>query len=455
MESKSDVPLPVAIEFDPDQIPTEAVPENFVSYTLRHQEGRPPVTWSNWYREIHWPYLFIFCVLPMLAFIAAWSTTLRLETAIWFFIYNHLTGFGITAGYHRLWTHRAYQATKALEYTLAILGAGVVQGSIAWWARAHCAHHRYTDTDLDPYNAHKGLFYAHIGWLIVKPRRKPGPADVSDLRSNPVVIWQHKYYLPIAFIMAIVVPTAVSGYGWGDWRGGFVWASLIRLAVGQHSTFCINSICHWLGDKPYDDKLTPTDSLFSALLTMGEGYHNYHHQFPMDYRNGYKWYQYDPTKWFLWTCEKLGFATHLKTFSDNEVQKGELTMQLKHLCHKQEALSWPSEKSDLPVTTWEDYQRQAESRALICIAGFIHDISDFFDKHPGGPHLLNKNIGKDATTAFFGGLYDHSHAAHNLLAMKRVGILLGGAPHGLEERVVPPSQRLRITRYTELSGSGL
>jgi stearoyl-CoA desaturase (delta-9 desaturase) len=200
--------------------------------------------------EIHWPYLFIFCVLPMLAFIAAWSTPLRLETAIWFFIYNHLTGFGasftatmkhslrfhqgITAGYHRLWTHRAYKATKTLEYTLAILGAGVVQGLIAWWARAHRAHHRYTDTDLDPYNAHKGLFYAHIGWLIVKPRRKPGPADVSDLRSNPVVIWQHKYYLPIAFTMAIVVPTAVSGYGWGDWRGGFVWAGLIRLAVGQH-----------------------------------------------------------------------------------------------------------------------------------------------------------------------------------------------------------------------------
>ena len=78
------------------------------------------------------------------------------------------------------------------------------------------------------------------------------------------------------------------------------------------STFCVNSLCHWLGDKPYDDKLTPKDCVLTAVITMGEGYHNFHHQFPMDYRNGYKWYQYDPTKWFLWSCEKLGLATHLK-----------------------------------------------------------------------------------------------------------------------------------------------
>ncbi|KAF8551038.1 cytochrome b5, partial [Imleria badia] len=135
-----------------------------------------------------------------------------------------------------------------------------------------------------------------------------------------------------------------------------------------------------------------------------------------------------------------------QTFSDNEVEKGELTVQLRRLRQKQEALSWPSEKPDLPVITWEDYQRQAESRALICIAGYIHDVGDFFDKHPGGAYLLKKNIGKDATPAFFGGLYDHGNSAHNLLAMKRVGILLGP---GSEEQVVPPSQHLRVTRYNE------
>jgi stearoyl-CoA desaturase (delta-9 desaturase) len=134
---------------------------------------------------------------------------------------------GLTAGYHRLWTHRAYKATKGLEYTLAILGAGVVEGSIAWWARGHRAHHRYTDTDLDPYNANKGLFYSHIGWMIFKPRRKPGPADVSDLRSNPVVKWQHKYYLLLAFTMAIALPS-----GSWLWMGRLAW----RIRVGRFVT---------------------------------------------------------------------------------------------------------------------------------------------------------------------------------------------------------------------------
>ncbi|KAF9235421.1 delta 9-fatty acid desaturase protein [Melanogaster broomeanus] len=435
----SDLPVNPTFLDDPERIPTEAVPDNYVFYTLKHQEALPPITWSNWYKELHWLHVFILCVPPTLGVIGAWSTPLTLKTAIWFFGYSHLTGIvltaeGLTAGYHRLWTHRAYNATKTLEYILAILGVGVVEGSIAWWAR--------------------GLLYSHIGWMIFKPRRKPGPADVSDLRSNPVVKWQHKYYLLLAFMMAIVVPTTVAGYGWGDWRGGFVWAGLLRLVFVQHSTFCVNSLCHWVGDQPYDDKLTPKDCVLTAVITMGEGYHNFHHQFPMDYRNGHKWHHYDPSKWFIWTCEKLGLATHLKTFSDNEVQKGELTIQLRNLRQKQDALSWPAEKFDLPVITWEDYQRQAESRALICIAGYIHDISDFFDKHPGGPQLLKKNIGKDATPAFFGGLYDHSNAAHNLLAMKRVGILLGGAPHGLDEKVIPPSQHLRITRYTELARNG-
>ncbi|KAG9312605.1 delta 9-fatty acid desaturase protein [Chiua virens] len=435
----------------PDDIPAEVVPENFVSYILKYQETLLPITWENWYRELHWLHVFILGVPPTFGLIGACYTSLRLKTAIWFVVYSFLNCLGVTAGYHRLWTHRAYKATRTLEYILAVLGAGAVEGSIAWWARGHRAHHRYTDTDLDPYDARKGLLYSHIGWMIFKPRRKLGPADVSDLKSNPVVEWQHKNYLFLAFIMGIVVPTCVAGYGWGDWQGGFVWGGLLRLVFVQHSTFCVNSLCHWLGDRPYDDKLTPRNSALVAFITVGEGYHNFHHQFPMDYRNGYKWYHYDPTKWFVWSCEKLGLATHLKTFSENEIQKGELTIQLKRLRHKQEMLAWPSEKSDLPVVTWEDFQRQAESRALICIAGYIHDITDFFDKHPGGPNLLKTHKGKDATSSFFGGIYEHSNAAHNLLAMKRVGILHGGVPHCSEEQIVPPSQHLRIVRYDEFS----
>jgi len=289
--------------------------------------------------------------------------------------------------------------------------------------------------------------------MIIKPRRKPGVADVTDLTRNPIIKWQHKHYILLMLTMAFVVPTIICGLGWGDWKGGYVYAGVIRLVFVHHSTFCVNSLAHWLGESPFDDKHTPRDHLVTALVTIGEGYHNFHHQFPMDYRNAIRWYQYDPTKWFIWVCQQVGLASHLKVFPDNEVKKGQLTMQLKKLRETQEHLVWPSDSNDLAVISWDSYKEQAEKRPLIVIAGFIHDVSDFLDEHPGGRHFLTKNVGKDATTAFFGGIYDHSNAAHNLLAMKRVGVLHGGMALGIEDKAIPPSQKLRIARYNEM-GSG-
>ena len=149
--------------------------------------------------------------------------------------------------------------------------------------------YRYTDTELDPYSAHKGFWWSHVGWMIFKGRRQPGVADVSDLSANPVVRWQHRWYLPLIIGMGLVFPTAVAGLAWGDWRGGFFYAGAARLLFVHHSTFCVNSLAHWLGDTPFDDKHTPRDHFITALCTVGEGYHNFHHQFPMDYRNAIKW----------------------------------------------------------------------------------------------------------------------------------------------------------------------
>lgn len=128
------------------------------------------------------------------------------------------------------------------------------------------------------------------------------------------------------------------------------WAKQLR----TQSTFCINSIAHWLGSTPYDDALTPRDHLISAILTMGEGYHNFHHQFPMDYRNAFLWYQYDPTKWFIAICGKIGLASHLRVFPSNEIAKGALTMKLKELKNVQESLQWPVPPDQLPVVSWEE-----------------------------------------------------------------------------------------------------
>ncbi|KAF9071725.1 delta 9-fatty acid desaturase [Rhodocollybia butyracea] len=441
--------------------PSEAVdvliPEvdNYVAYTLKTQKVLPPVQWSNLLNELNWISFVVLTLPPAVGVVGAFYVRLQWQTAVWSVAYYFLTGLGITAGYHRLWAHRAYNASLPLQYLLALLGAGSIQGSIKWWCRNHRAHHRYTDTDLDPYSAHRGFWYSHIGWMLIKHRRKPGAADVSDLRHNFVVRWQHKHYFSLILIMAFILPTLVAYLAWGDAKGGFIYAGVIRLVFVHHSTFCVNSLAHWLGETPFDDKHTSRDHLVTALLTIGEGYHNFHHQFPMDYRNAIKWYQYDPTKWTIWIMSQVGLASHLKVFPDNEVRKGQLTMELKSLRRMQEKLAWPSDSDDLPVISWESFTSQAERRPLLLISGFIHDVSNFIEEHPGGEYLLRKYVGKDATTAFFGGVYDHSNAAHNLLAMNRVGVLRGGSPHSLtDKRGVPPSQRLRVARYTELLTTG-
>lgn len=148
--------------------------------------------------------------------------------------------------------------------------------------------------------------------MIVKPRRRPGVADVSDLSKNEVVRWQHRWYIWLILLMGFGVPTVIPGLLWGDWRGGYVYAGAARLVFVHHSTFCVNSLAHWLGDAPFDDKHTPRDHIVTAVVTLGEGYHNFHHQFPSDFRNAIRWYQYDPTKWFIGLCSWLGLASHLK-----------------------------------------------------------------------------------------------------------------------------------------------
>ncbi|TFY81300.1 hypothetical protein EWM64_g2712 [Hericium alpestre] len=422
-----------------DAIPIDLnIPDNYVDYTIKNTKALPPIGWNNWWKELNYLTVAILTLTPAIAIYGAFTTKLRWETAVFSVFYYFVTGLGITAGYHRLWAHRSYNASKPLQYFLALAGAGAVEGSIKWWSRGHRAHHRYTDTELDPYNAHKGFWWSHIGWMLVKPRRKPGVADVSDLSKTEVVRWQHRWYVWLILGMGFGLPTLIPGLLWGDWRGGYVYAGAARLCFVHHSTFCVNSLAHWLGESPFDDKHTPKDHIITAFVTVGEGYHNFHHQFPMDYRNAIKWYQYDPTKWFIYT------------FPDNEVKKGQLTMQLKRLRETQDGLVWPHD-NDLPVISWQSFQEQSAKRPLILVSGFIHDVSSFIEEHPGGRHLLVKNIGKDATTAFFGGVYDHSNAAHNLLSMMRVGVLAGGMPHGLDEKTIPPSLRLRVARYDELS----
>jgi stearoyl-CoA desaturase (Delta-9 desaturase) len=166
------------------------------------------------------------------------------------FVKRSLFNCGIARylGYHRLWSHRSYNARMPLQYFLAVAGSGAVQGSVKWWARHHRAHHRYTDTDFDPYGAHHGLLWSHIGWMLVKPRSQSGHADVGDLKQNPVVLWQHKNFYALALIFGLVLPSLIPGIWWGDWRGGLYYAGFLRLTVVHHvRLMCIPCCAMLLG----------------------------------------------------------------------------------------------------------------------------------------------------------------------------------------------------------------
>ncbi|KAJ7267429.1 delta 9-fatty acid desaturase protein [Mycena rebaudengoi] len=391
--------------------------------------------------RIRWFNVSVLVVTPLIALYGLLFVPLDRRTIAFALAYYLFSMLGITAGFHRLWSHRSYNACFPLQVLLILGGTSSVQGSCYWWARAHRSHHRWTDTEKDPYDSTRGLVWTHIGWIIFKSTLRQGAVDASDLAKDPVVQWNHLNYFPLAAIFGYVLPTLIPAL-WNDPLGGLCFSAAMRLTIAHHSTFAINSLAHYLGSTPYDDALSPRDHFLSAILTMGEGYHNFHHQFPMDYRNAYLWYQYDPTKWFIAVCKLLGLASNLRVFPSNEIAKGALTMKLKHLKQLQESLTWPPTADELPIVTWESFQEESRTRPLILVSGFIHDVSTFLEQHPGGATILTRNSGADVTASFFGGVYRHSNAAHNLMAMMRVGVLVGGGCP--PNHAIPPSQALFI-----------
>ncbi|KAL0079114.1 delta-9 desaturase [Phycomyces blakesleeanus] len=383
-----------------------------------------PTTLKNWYKHINWVHVILLSSTPALGIYGIFTTKLQTATFAWSWIYYSLCCLGITAGYHRLWSHKSYTAKLPIKILLCLMGSGAVEGSIHWWSRGHRAHHRWTDSDKDPYAATRGFFFSHLGWMLVnRPNSRIGFADTADLKQDSIVQFQHKHYPYIALLMGFIFPTLVAGLGWGDFRGGFFFAAVTRLVLVHHATFCVNSLAHYIGDVPYDDFHTPKNSWITALVTMGEGYHNFHHQFPQDYRNAILFYQYDPTKWAIVALWFFGLVTDLKSFPANEIEKGRLQMIEKKTAEAKAKLSFGTPLEDLHVYTMSEYKDYVnkENKDWILLDGIVYDIENF--DHPGGRKYLQASVGKDMTVSFNGGIYNHSNGARNLLSRMRVGVI--------------------------------
>jgi stearoyl-CoA desaturase (Delta-9 desaturase) len=239
-----------------------------------------------------------------------------------------LTIFSISGGYHRLFSHRAYKANSAMKLFYLIFGAASGESTAVKWASDHRVHHQNVDTDKDPYNIHQGFFYAHIGWVFLKESATGEETFAKDLTNDKLVMWQHRNGVAL-MIGTNVFICLLLGWLTGDYLGAAGIVGFLRLTVVHHITFCINSLCHMIGTKPYDDTQTARDSNLLAFLTFGESYHNYHHSFQTDYRNGHLWYQWDPTKWILHLTTKLGWSWDLKRANEAAVLKARMNVQQK------------------------------------------------------------------------------------------------------------------------------
>lgn len=420
---------------------------------LAHETApRPPPTFSTGNYQINLLHTVLLAVTPILAFGAMLcGVEFHPYTVRTLFAFICFGGLGITAGYHRLFSHRAYSAHPALQWFMAFAGASAFEGSIKWWARNHRIHHRYIDTDKDPYNANRGFWFTHIGWMIMKQDYEIlGRVDMSDLNTNKIVRFQHDNYLPMALFSGVVLPTLICGLGWGDWVGGYFYAAVLKMVIIHHGTFCINSLAHtpaFGAMKNFSNKHTSHDSFICALITFGEGYHNFHHEFAQDYRNGIKWYHYDPTKWLIRGCEVLGLATNLvrtprevieRNFSQTHHDMHERKM--KEFAAKIEQLEDKTKVPSCCSWSWEEINdRVARGEKLMVVGDYVVDMNKviptgmgnthsdrgiiWYNAHPGGRKYLDMYVGKDATEAFSGGIYGHSEGAFNLIKHLRVATL--------------------------------
>jgi stearoyl-CoA desaturase (Delta-9 desaturase) len=255
-----------------------------------------------------------------------WFFGLNTFQIILFFVMFFACGFSITIGYHRLFSHRSFEAHWSVRLFTLLFGAAAFENSVLLWSCEHRSHHKHVDHEDDPYCISKGLFHAHIGWLLFKLDPPPPFDNVADLKKDPLVRWQDRHIHWIAAIVSFVLPATI-GFLWGGWisaLGAFLIAGVARIVVLQHCTFCINSLCHYLGDRPYSSKCSARDSWIMAIVTLGEGYHNYHHEFQYDYRNGVKPWQFDPTKWVIWILSRFGLARKLRRVPEERILLAEL-----------------------------------------------------------------------------------------------------------------------------------
>ncbi|KAI5631259.1 fatty acid desaturase domain-containing protein [Phthorimaea operculella] len=292
-----------------------SVKEIGTDYSYKHQ-----VVWKN---------AIAFLLLHLLAL---WGAV-RLLTGVasfkllaWGLLVGYAGGEGITIGAHRYYTHKSFKAKPFLRATLVLLQTIAGQNSMFTWCRDHRLHHRYSDTDADPHNSKRGFFFSHMGWLMTKKHphviELGRLIDMSDLQADWMVVYQKKYYVYLYIVFAFLIPTWAAVHLIGEtWMNAFLVSFVLRYVWSLHTTWLVNSAAHLYGTRPYDKNLQPVETWFVSMITLGEGWHNYHHAYPWDYKTAELSDRFNVSADIIKFLEKIGLAYDLKTASPELVRK--------------------------------------------------------------------------------------------------------------------------------------
>ncbi|EDX13199.1 acyl-CoA Delta-9 desaturase isoform X1 [Drosophila simulans] len=279
--------------------------------------------------KLVWRNIIAFGYLHLAALYGAYLmvASAKWQTCILAYLLYVVSGLGITAGAHRLWAHRSYKAKWPLRVILVIFNTIAFQDAAYHWARDHRVHHKYSETDADPHNATRGFFFSHVGWLLCKKhpevKAKGKGVDLSDLRADPILMFQKKYYMILMPIACFIIPTVVPMYAWGEsFMNAWFVATMFRWCFILNVTWLVNSAAHKFGGRPYDKFINPSENISVAILAFGEGWHNYHHVFPWDYKTAeFGKYSLNFTTAFIDFFAKIGWAYDLKTVSTDIIKK--------------------------------------------------------------------------------------------------------------------------------------
>ncbi|KIP11139.1 hypothetical protein PHLGIDRAFT_100083 [Phlebiopsis gigantea 11061_1 CR5-6] len=375
--------------------------------------------------RIWWTNALLFVTVHLAAFGGIYLYPLRTtckSTLVLSFILWQVACFSVTIGYHRLYAHKSFTASFGTRAVLALLGTSAFQGSIKWWVLRHRLHHVRSPANHQWYAATRGLVWSHIGWIFYKQHyARLYLIEKEDLEDDPVVRFQHEHYIPLAVLTSFVVP-ALIGNLWGDALGAFIWGGLVI-------AFAF-SLAHWDGLQPYTDENTSRGNLITALLTCGEGNHNFH-AFPHDFRSGPSSFDWDPSKWIILLLQHFGLASSLRRAPDADLLHARQQMQLKAHHMGADRTNVPADPS-VPVMTAAqvcEYVKCNKDACVLIVDDNIVNVAGYLEDHPGGASILRKysltvpltettdereavfSVKQKATPAFHGGMNNHSRIA--------------------------------------------